>query len=180
MGTDKGLLEHDLISWAEIALRKLQAVKLPVLLSVNEQQLPLYAELFDPGVLVKDDASLKIGGPLKGILSVHLHQPGTDLLVTACDMPDMQVDVLEHLLAERAAGNTEAVVFRHEGYIEPLSAIYTSVGLQKIQALYEKGKLNRFSLHHVLGVLNTRFLPMPSEWKRHFLNLNTPQDLPGK
>lgn len=180
MGSDKGLLQHNSITWAGIALNKLHVLNLPVILSVNDRQHSLYSNTFQNSDLVKDDASLKIGGPLKGILSVHLHTPAEDLLVTACDMPDMHSQVLKQLIAAFATTKVEAYAFRNEEHIEPLSAIYTSGGLQKIYKLYQEGKLNRFSLHHVLGVLNTRYLLMPPQWKSYFYNFNTPQDLHGK
>jgi molybdopterin-guanine dinucleotide biosynthesis protein A len=147
---------------------------------VNDQQQSVYSETFHDNDLVKDDSSLQVGGPLKGILSVHLHLPAEDLLVTACDMPDMQSEVLEQLIAASTTNDAEAFAFRSEEHIEPLSAVYTAGGLQKIHSLYKDGKLNRFSLHHILGVLNTYYLPMPPEWKQYFYNFNTPQDLRGK
>lgn len=180
MGDDKGLLQHKSFTWAGIALNKFKALKLPVILSVSDFEYALYEEAFPGETLVKDDPALNIGGLLKAILSVHLYQPDHDLLVTASDMPDMQTKVLETLIAARATKTREAYAFRNKEHIEPLSAIYTAAGLQKINTLYKKGELNRFSLHHVLGVLDTHYLPMPPEWKSYFYNFNTPQDLRGK
>ncbi len=180
MGSDKGLLKHNSITWVEIAMNKFKALDLPVLLSINDQQYPLYSEIFQSTDLLKDDTTLNISGPLKGILSVHRYQPGEDLLVSACDMPEMHSDVLNHLVASKAGKNAEAFAFRNEEYIQPFSAIYTARGLQKIHALYKQGALSKFSLHHVFTVLNTCYLLLPPEWKSYFGNFNTPQYLCGK
>ncbi len=180
MGSDKGLLKSNSITWTEIALDRFKVLKLPVILSVNDRQHSLYSKTFKNSILIEDDATLKIGGPLKGILSVHLQQPEEDLLVTACDTPDMRTEVLEHLIAARATTQAEAFAFRSDKHTEPLSAIYTTKGLKKINSLYRNDRLKRFSLHHVLEVLQTTWLPLPEEWKHYFYNFNTPQDLRGK
>ncbi len=58
--------------------------------------------------------------------------PKEDLLVTACDTPDMRTEVLEHLIAARATTQAEAFAFKSVEHTEPLSAIYTANGLKKI------------------------------------------------
>jgi molybdopterin-guanine dinucleotide biosynthesis protein A len=180
MGSDKGLLKNNSITWTEIALNKFKALKLPVILSVNHQQYSLYSKTFLNSVLIKDNATLKIGGPLKGILSVHLQQPEDDLLVTACDMPDMQTEVLEQLITASTTTEAEAFAFRSNEHTEPLTAIYMATGLKKINSLYRNEGLKRFSLHYVLEVLQTTYFPLPEQWKPYFYNFNTPQDLRGK
>jgi molybdopterin-guanine dinucleotide biosynthesis protein A len=180
MGLDKGMLQYNSISWAELAFNKLRALKAPVVLSVNEQQLDLYSEAFPGTVIIKDDVSLNIGGPLKGILSVHLQQLNEDLIVMACDMPHMTPEVLEQLCNTRANTEAEAFAFQNEEHIETLCAIYTGSGLEKIHALYKAGNLKRFSLHYVLSVLDSYYLEIPVEWKKYFHNFNTPHDLSGE
>src|SRR6478609_4900993 len=91
MGTDKGLIKQDSITWSELACNKLASLQLPVVLSVNKQQYRAYAAIHQSTLLIQDDDALDIGGPLKGILSVHLQAAEKDLMVLACDMPDMQI-----------------------------------------------------------------------------------------
>lgn len=177
MGKDKGLLQHESSSWAQLAADKLTAVQLPVVISLNEQQYGGYTKLFQNPILIKDDNSLNIGGPLKGILSVHLQHPGKDLLVLACDMRDMKAEVLQLLMATNVTADAEALVFTSENRVEPLCGVYKVTGLKKIYEQYRHGHLKKFSMHHVLQLLHTCCLPVPQEWKWCFTNFNTPEDL---
>lgn len=177
MGTDKGLLEQQSHTWAELTANKLIALKLPVVLSVNPQQYSIYVEKFNCFLIINDDSSLKMYGPLKGILSVHLHIPGEDLLVIACDMPAMQKEVIDHLIKASSGKTEEAFVFENDTHAEPLCAIYTSGGLERIYKEYKEGQLKKHSLHHVLENINTCYLPIPGSWKQYFNNYNSPGDL---
>ncbi|MEJ7683079.1 MAG: molybdenum cofactor guanylyltransferase [Segetibacter sp.] len=138
MGSDKGLLEQENHTWAELTASKLIALKLPVVLSVNEQQYSLYKEKFEQLFIIKDNSSLDVYGPLKGILSVYLHIINQHLLVIACDMPAMQKEVIGHLI-KRSSGKKKKLLFlKNNTYAEPLCAIYTSEGLKKYT-----GNINR-------------------------------------
>lgn len=177
MGKDKGLLQHESSSWAQLAANKLTALHLPVVLSVNSQQYDSYNKLFQNPILIKDDDSLNIGGPLKGLLSVYLQLPAEDLLVLACDMRYMKIEVLQQLLKTNSATNAEAIVFDNENTIEPLCAVYKATGLKKIYDQYSHGLLKKFSMYYILQLLNTCCLPVPQEWRICFTNFNTPEDL---
>src|SRR3978361_1289957 len=87
MGLDKGLIEFESVTWANIGICKMLDVSLGVVLSVNKDQYKQYSERFENVVIAQDNASLHVYGPLKGIFSVHLQYPEEDLLVLACDMP---------------------------------------------------------------------------------------------
>ena len=73
MGADKGLLEKNGKAWVKIIAEKLLSLKLPVVVSINNQQREAYANLFSLDELVVD--SIDIQGPLKGLLSVHQKFP---------------------------------------------------------------------------------------------------------
>jgi molybdenum cofactor guanylyltransferase len=176
MGTDKGLLEHQSATCAQLAIDKLLTLKIPVVLSVNEQQFNVYKSHFTKTPLVPDNAELNIGGPLKGILSVHLQPSSQDLLVLACDMINMNVKILEEL--KRSYNKQyEAFVFKCEDAVEPLCGIYTSAGLKKVYDLYVQGQLKRHSMMYVLENLNTQYLALSQEEKLYFNNYNSPSDL---
>ncbi|MBD0288953.1 MAG: molybdenum cofactor guanylyltransferase [Flavisolibacter sp.] len=179
MGTDKGMLKHHSIIWAQLAADKLASLQLPIILSTNQQQYSLYQSLLKDMQLVEDNSELAIAGPLKGILSVHLHIPREDLLILACDMPSMQIEVLRHLLTTCNNRNEEAFVFQNKVKVEPLCGIYTARGLNKILQLYQKGELKRYSMLHAISCLRTYFLPVPPQWENCFMNFNTPEDLKG-
>lgn len=177
MGADKGLLEQQASTWAELAANKLITSGLSVALSVNEQQYPFYLEKFKQLLIIPDSYSLDVYGPLKGILSVHLYNPVADLLVIACDMPAMKTAVIDHLVTASEGEGGEAFVFKNDAHAEPLCAIYTSIGLKKIYEDFKQNQLKKHSLRHALEKLDTRYLHIPASWKHYFANYNSPEDL---
>ncbi|MBD0352143.1 MAG: molybdenum cofactor guanylyltransferase [Flavisolibacter sp.] len=179
MGTDKGLLQQASSGWAQVATEKLSFLQIPIAVSVNQQQYPFYKNTFKHLSLIEDNPLLSVGGPLKGILSVHIQMAQEDLLVLACDMPSMQIEVLQHLLSTSKIRNEEAFVFKNRNTIEPLCSIYTAKGLNKILQLYQQGEIKRFSMQHAVSCLQTYFLPVPPQWEYCFTNYNTPEDLKG-
>ena len=179
MGADKGLLQQNITTWAELAADKLAGLKLEVVVSVNERQAETYTRIFDTIPVVTDNSRIDVFGPLKGILSVHLQYPDADLLVLACDMPAMTTEVLEYLLKSSLDKTEEAVVFINDNRYEPLCAVYTSVGLKKIYETYRQGKLLKYSLQYVLQALRIFQTSIPAKWKGYFNNYNFPEDLDG-
>lgn len=177
MGRDKGLLIHQSATWAQLAADKLASLEIEVMVSVNESQYPVYSQLFQNAIVVVDDAMLQVGGPLKGLLSVHSQCPEEDLLVLACDMRDMQADVMIHLCATYTSTNAEAIVFRNNTNIEPLCGIYTAKGLHKLYEQYKHVLLEKFSMHYILQLLHTVYVPVPEQWQNRFRNYNSETDL---
>ena len=178
MGSDKGLLVKDNTPWAILLVNLLESLGLNVLLSINKSQQTLYKPFFLPNQLVVDNENLEIGGPLKGLLSVHNRFPNEDILLLACDMPLMDKVVLTNLINTLQNNpESEALVYVNEGNPEPICAIYTSVGLKKIMSLCNKNQLPKHSLKYVLEQLNTYKILLPDEWKPYFANYNSPEDL---
>ena len=136
MGSDKGLLIHEAKTWAQTAWEKLAVLKLPMLLSVNGQQVAEYAKVFSPETLIIDDRTLDIRGPLLGVLSVHLQHPDKDLFILACDLPLMDASLLKELFSlYQQSKKYDAYIFTNDKEPEPLCGIYTSKALKKIMAL---------------------------------------------
>jgi len=177
MGKDKGLLQNGQETWAQQAFAKLSSLLIPVSISVNTQQLPIYQIVFSSSSLITDDPALSIGGPLKGILSVHLIYPKEDLLVLACDMINMEVDLLEFLVHRYSDKPADALVFVNEQQPEPLCGIYLAKALDKIYALYMNQELRKHSMKYALDQLDVRYLPVSEKWKAYFDNYNTISDL---
>jgi len=177
MGTDKGMLQKDATTWAQLAFNKLAALSIPVVVSVNEQQQNTYSNFFDASSLIIDDANLNIGGPLHGMLSVHTQFPSSDLLILACDMVAMETPVLQHLYNHSLTTNKEAIVFMNTGKAEPLCGVYKASGLQKIKVLYAQGELKRHSMMYVLELLGADYLNVPEEWVGCFDNYNLPENI---
>lgn len=177
MGVDKGLLEWDGRTWAQLAFDKLASFNIPVYISVNRQNPGAYKQNFDPAFLIQDDEQMQVGGPLKGLLSVHQAMPNDDLLVLAVDMPNMHHSVLRALIEQSESSRAEAFVYQNENQLEPLCGIYTASGLRKILAAVLEQRLPRFSMHYVLSQMTTWALQVTPEQQRYFINCNSPEDL---
>src|SRR3954471_6624441 len=100
MGHDKGLLFSEDRVWAKIMKEKLSQISIPTVLSLNSFQKESYMKYFEEKDLVVDRTTIKIHGPLLGLLSSHLNYPDQDLMVVACDMIYLDREVLLKLLIE--------------------------------------------------------------------------------
>jgi molybdopterin-guanine dinucleotide biosynthesis protein A len=179
MGSDKGLLLHHNQRWAAIAFNKLHTICNNVLLSVNNDQLISYQSFFEDDLLIADDASLNIGGPLKGLLSVHAKYPEDDFLLLAVDMINMQTHLLSQLLHEASMHNYDTIIYKQQTGVEPLCGFYSSVALKKIMHLYHKGQLKKHSMHFVLEQLDVLYLDVNANDQNCFNNFNSKHDLTG-
>jgi molybdopterin-guanine dinucleotide biosynthesis protein A len=180
MGSDKGLLPAGGITWAETAYRNLSTVVSPVYISVNSEQLSSYAEYFSESQLIIDDDQLNIGGPLLGLLTMHIRIPEEDIFLFACDLLSMKTVVFAALLAQhKQLPGKEAFVFMHEEEAEPLCGIYTAKGLGKILHACQNNVFGKPSMKHVLETLDTSLTKLPEEWKYCFNNINTRHELDG-
>jgi molybdopterin-guanine dinucleotide biosynthesis protein A len=178
MGSDKGLLPAEGITWAATAYNKLSSIVSSIFISVNDEQLSSYAKHFNRDQLIVDDNQLNIGGPLHGLLSTHLQFPQEDIFLFACDLLFMETIVFDTLLLQQKTfPGKEAFVFNQSGEAEPLCGIYTAEGLYKIINAYQNGVLGKPSMKHVLETLDTSLTELPKEWEHCFKNINTKQDL---
>lgn len=177
MGSDKGLLKEEEETWAEIAARKLAALNLPVFVSVNRKQVPTYSQIFPGEQLITDHPGFEKGAPLFGLLSTHLQLPGNDLFVLACDMKDMQPRLMQDLHTSFQTAPTEACVYHTGLRPQPLCGIYSADGLQKIHNLYKSRQLKKYSMMHVLEILNTTFVAVTAEDLPAFHNYNHPEEI---
>ena len=180
MGTDKGMLKSHANTWAEAAVDKLKALPIDAKISVNTKQFADYSNVFPVDILIADNDSLKIKGPLCGILSAHIQHPSQDLLGLACDMPLIESEILEELLTYyRLHPDAEAYVFTNDSDPEPLCAIYKAKGLTHIHHLYKTGHLPKHSMKNMLESISTFLIPLPSDKKKLFSNFNPHAELNG-
>lgn len=176
MGQDKGLMKTHEKVWAKIALEKLARLSIPSFVSINEHQQQAYLKHFKNSELLVDSTDINIQGPLAGVLRAHLLRPDQDIMVLACDMLDIQYSVLEKLNKEFHALRPEAIVFQGIN-IEPLCAVYSAQGLEKINSQHNAGSLKNHSMHFVLDTLQTTYLLVPKDWQPFFKNFNRPEEL---
>lgn len=125
MGSDKGLLKLYDSTWTEIAYDKISRLQLPVVISVNQNQYKDYSSLFLSQQLITDDNTLQLKGPLCVLLSVHKRFPEEDLLLPACDIPLLEIEILQELLSQYDKHSSyDAFIYTNDGEPEPLCGIY--------------------------------------------------------
>ncbi|MCU7550780.1 molybdenum cofactor guanylyltransferase [Chitinophagaceae bacterium LB-8] len=162
MGTDKGLIQQDGKTWAQIVANKIPALGLPVVISINDRQVEDYGRIFSSDHLVVDNVD--INGPLRGLLTVHQSFPQSDILLLACDLIDMDTDTIQNLISvAKADENYEFYVYENHGLAEPFCAIYTSKGLKSV---YDK------ALQH--GLTQNSFQSVLANGKTKRIVLNNP------
>jgi len=128
----------------------------------------------------KDNASLMVRGPLCGVLSVHLQYPNEDLFILACDMPLMDISILQQLYwLYNLEPSKDAFVFTNNGEPEPLCGIYKAKGLKDILYLLETNRLERHSMKFIIEHLQTLLTPLNEDQKAYFRNINTHAQLNG-
>lgn len=174
MGSDKGLLYNNNSRWAIRQGAILEALKLPVVLSINGSQENTYKTQTGSYQIIGDKIE-NVQGPLEGILSVHKHFPDHDLLVIACDMQRLSTAPLQWLL-DNFSGHS-SVAYNNEGAVEPLCAIYKAADLNFVHQKAKAGTLQSFSLYKTLQSIKATYINIPSQWQSCFANFNSPQDL---
>jgi molybdenum cofactor guanylyltransferase len=178
MGRDKGLIAFTDETWSASAAKKIAALQIPVVFSINNSQRPQYAAIFPGEHLIMDDPTLTLKGPLAGILSVHLYAPTEDLLVLACDLPLIDPALLKELIVRHRFQIAQSYLYTNDGVPEPLCGIYTAQGLARIAHLYHAGQLARHSMKYALERLTVDTQPIPVDKKQCFQNFNYPFEPP--
>ena len=122
MGEDKGLMQWNGNPMVSTILKTLENhFEIAPKLSIRKEQEIEYIEKLTKYQFVIDDPHLNIGGPLKGILSVHKNFPKEDLFLIACDMPLISNEIIIKIkTAFTENGSKEIIVCKHGHRIEPL------------------------------------------------------------
>ncbi|MEM9596219.1 MAG: molybdenum cofactor guanylyltransferase [Acidobacteriota bacterium] len=118
------------------------------------------------------------GGPAAGILGAADARPGRPLLVLACDLPCIPVDLLAHL-----ADGPEADWYlpRTDKGMEPLVALYRPAALEALRVRVRAGRFDLVGLAADPGI-DAVFLEGPrlqafGDPETLLLNVNRPADL---
>ncbi|MBC7545242.1 MAG: NTP transferase domain-containing protein [Candidatus Sericytochromatia bacterium] len=166
MGQDKGTLALHGASQREFAAKLLARHCARVFVSCRSEQT---ADL-EPGLQPLVDTYANIG-PVGGIASALVQNPAAAWLVVACDLPDLNDDLLVGLTGQRAAERA-AVAFRDQttGRLEPLIAIWEPQMLPFVHGAIDAWRL---SPRAILETAWCHVVPSPVS----FTNLNTPADL---
>jgi molybdenum cofactor guanylyltransferase len=177
MGDDKGLLLKDGTSWVKTCVEKIERIGIPVSISINRSQELHYSTIVSSTHLVVDNVPVK--GPLGGILSVHDKFPNHDLVVVACDLPDISSSIIKDLINEydERSGEHDFFVYLVNNNPEPLIGVYTAEGLQKIASLFLSNQLEKHSMKYILELGNTFFIDLDKGRWKEFKNYNSKEDL---
>ena len=114
-------------------------------------------------------------GPVAGILSAMDEFPGTDWLVVACDLPNIDATTLRFLLDNRSQ-EQPFTAFRssHDDLPEPLCAIYRAGSDTIVRQFVNDGIV---CPRKILIRSDTKLLEQPDPVALD--NVNTPDDLDG-
>ena len=168
MGEDKGLLNYHGAPQREHLYQLLKKVCDDVFLSVQEKQLdevPL-------GIKTIVDQN-KYKGPFNGILSAHEAYKDVAWLVLACDLPFIDLEVLQELIEQRNPEKSATSFANSEtGEPEPLVCIWESKGLDKALVFLEN--TNNRSPKRFL--MDTDIKLVHSKDAQVLFNANSPSD----
>ena len=178
MGTDKGLIQFQDITWAQLAVEKIEKLGIQVIVSINKGQKKNYEKWLSENKLIVDDPTIALKGPAAAVLNVHLKNPADDLFVLACDLPLMEFSVLNDLYSFYTTKNPfQAFVYSSDDEPEPLCGIYTAGALTLISNMYYTNKLEKQSMKYILDQLLVYRMPIPENKKKCFRNFNSPEDV---
>jgi molybdenum cofactor guanylyltransferase len=108
-------------------------------------------------------------GPLMGITSALAVSEQDLNFVTACDMPEVNMMLLQYMLRE--SEGYDAVIPIAEGQVEPLFGLYRKSVIDRFEAILAQGKRR---IRDALATCNTRYIDVADT--QALKNLNTPED----
>ena len=171
MGQDKALLVRDGRSQLAHIVALLESVADRVFVSTRREQVTeKERQRFEQIVDRYTDI-----GPVAGILSAMDEFPGTDWLVVACDLPNIDATTLRFLLDNRSQ-EQPFTAFRssHDDLPEPLCAIYRAGSDTIVRQFVNDGIV---CPRKILIRSDTKLLEQPDPVALD--NVNTPDDLDG-
>lgn len=129
-----------------------------------------------PGFEVIDDLP-GIPGPLAGIAAVLAAYPHVSWLIVACDMPNITVEAIEWVLAQRAVGSS-AVIPCNEltAMAEPLFAWYDSCCLAIIAQMIGAGE---YRPRRIVKAAPVHCVMIPAHLRICWQNVNDRQAFKG-
>ncbi len=149
LGLDKALVRFGGVPLLRIVVERVAQVCREVVVAVDRQD--RYEGLGLPARLVADESPGL--GPLSG-LQVGLRTCRTEhVMVAACDLPFLNVELLRHMA--RLPRSYQALVPWRDGRWEPLHAIYARSCLETVDAM---AAASGGSMQELLGRLNVRRL----------------------
>jgi molybdenum cofactor guanylyltransferase len=137
----------------------------------------------NPELYFSFDAHLRgdvfnIRGPIAGIVSALMAPGVSDVFVTACDMPFINVILIQYII-NKWDGNGPALIPLYEGKPQPLFGIYSGKVVKIIEEYIKNG---RRSLQEFLRTIQVQYITEEEVLAidpegRSFVNINTMEDL---
>lgn len=147
----------------------LSFLKIPVVFSINENQLTSYSNHIPLNDLVVDGS--EVNGPARGILTVHSRFPGNDILLVACDMLELDQYTISNIIqAYTIEDHFDFYVYQDEEYAQPFCGIYTGRGIDKLRVDILSKSFTNVSMQYILNNGDTKRIPI--EHKKAFANFN--------
>jgi molybdenum cofactor guanylyltransferase len=124
--------------------------------------------------IVKDEV-LKVG-PLGGIHAAMKNSSHKSAFVFGGDMPFINSELIIKQVNYFSSKDTEVVIPRFAGKIEPLHAVYSCSILEKLTGFLSE--TTKFSVRDFLAIANVSYLDLPDseETRKAFININTPEE----
>jgi len=171
MGRDKALLPLGGMSLIEHVLRRVEGLGDEVLITTNRPD--------DYGFLGKRMVEDREpgAGALQGLLTALEAARGERVLLVGCDMPFVNRNLLEHMLA--IATEAEVVIPRRGGKFQPLHAIYATSCAGPVRETLEAGERRMISFfpHIRTSIVEQETLDRYDPQGLSFFNANTPEEL---
>jgi len=114
-------------------------------------------------------------GPAAGIAAALKHSRTSWNLVLACDLPFLEPELIDALLA--AAGDNQAVIPVHQGVSEPLAGLWHRDLAEILHQSVEAGNL---ALHRILQPCKVHYLetvPLLKKYPNLFANFNSMKEM---
>ncbi len=172
MGTPKFSLSYNGTSETERMVSLLSTVCEKVFLSSRAD-----LDMGDLGDLSRceriDDEHANLG-PVGGLATLMGRFPDKAWLITACDMPFLNEEIVKNIVEERdpLRYGTSYAQKGNMGF-EPMCAIYEP---KFIVPLYEAMSRRELSISRIMGELPFKQVKIPESARHHFMNVNTPQE----
>lgn len=166
MGTDKALIDYKGIPFLKHITKAVAPIP-GVITLVSD--LPQHQHIGYP--IIRDQK--KEMGPVSAICTALQHTKTAWNLIISCDLPLVQTNFLEWLLAQDSS-NFEATVGILDGQKMPLVALYH----QNCATIFKENlDQHQLKVMMVLEQLNINWVTIPEKFQGQLININTPKDL---
>lgn len=168
MGKDKGLIEFNGKKLIEYPLNLLSLFCNEMIISSNNEA---YLQFGYP--VIADE--IEDSGPAAGLAAALKASSNEWNLVLSCDVPFVNEESIQYLIS--CAGNGVGTIPVHNGYVEPLVALYHKSFYHTLESCITGGNLQMRRIVDHPGTFFVDFTSLLRENPKIFDNLNSPGDL---